>query len=800
MNISIAYGWLKELVATNLAPDDFARRLSEAGMGVERISRLGENLTAVVVGTIAEIRPHPNADKLRVVLVDVGKENIEVVCGGTNLAVGMKVAFARVGAKVRWHGEGELVTLAPAEIRGVKSFGMICAASEIGLGDWFPHGEREILDLTFVKAPNGAPLVGALGLTDSVFEIEVTTNRPDALAAVGLAREAAVILDKKLNWVDPSPRLKKLKPRARLTLSVSVKDKKLCPRYQAVALADVKVGESPWWLKKRLLEAGVRPIANLVDITNYVMLETGQPLHVFDYDKLANRAIVVRAAIKGEKIQALDGRDYELTPGMLLIADDHRPAAIAGVMGGAESAVTEGTTRIVFEAANFDPVAVRKTSRALALHTDASQRFEKGLSAEGTAGALARAVALAEELAGGRVASKVFDTRTSTYKPRIFSFDPKAAEALIGVDIPAKEMTRILVALGFKLKKQGRKFRVVVPWWRDHDIEDSRDFAEEIARIVGYRTLPSILPPGVPPLRAPDPELAFEDRLKTWLSEAGAAEIYSYSFVSEALQKIHAPKGARAVKLANPLSAEFAEMRLSLLPSMLAAIRDNQALRPEAALFEISRIYLDRPRDLPEEPLYLALAVYGPTANGEQFSAVKGFAEKIAVKLGASLEVRRHGAPGKFWHPGRTVEVLFDGRVIGELGELHPELLATLGIDRRVAVLYAPVAALLAAEKSRAYRPIPAYPPVKRDLSFTLDARTPYQEVVEVLKNAGGLLSDFSLFDLYQGKGVAAGKKSLAFHLALSAPDRTLSAAEAEAALEKLIKALEEKLGAQIRK
>ncbi|TAL19936.1 phenylalanine--tRNA ligase subunit beta [Patescibacteria group bacterium] len=800
MNISVSYNWLKEFLRCKLPSEEFARRLSESGMGVERIERLGESLEQIVAATVAEVRPHPNADRLRIALVDAGKEVFEVVCGGVNLKAGIKVAFAKVGARVRWHGQGELIELKPAEIRGAKSFGMICAASEIGLQNFFPHAEREILDLSWLNAPNGTPLKQALGLDDQIFDIEVTTNRPDALSVIGLAREAAVILKTPFLWKPPS-RPKKRAVSVFLSVSVAVAVRPFCPRYQAIVLDGVKVAPSPWWLQLRLLSAGIRPISNIVDITNYVMLEFGQPLHAFDYDRLEGKKIEVRTARAGEKIRALDGRDYELKPEMLVIADAKKPVAIAGVMGGEHSAVAEKTTRIVFESANFAPVSVRRTSRSLNLQSDSSLRFEKGLSTEGTAPAFLRAIELAEKIAGGKAAGKMADVRRGPYKPLTFDFDQVKTEEVIGVPVKTAEMKRILLALGFTLKKKGKIFSATVPWWRDHDIEDSRDLTEEVARVVGYHTLPSVLPAGVPPLRPPVPQLVLVDRLKTLLADAGATEIYSYSFVSEKMLEAVRVKGLAPIRLANPLSADFVAMRTNLAASMLEVAAQNQMERPAAAYFEVAKVYLPRGKgELPEERLDLIVACIGESADGREYYRVKGYLERLTAEWNIHLGLERPEDGERLFHPGRAAKILFNGEGAGAIGEIDAVVSRRFGLERRAALFTIPVDAILRAARPRAYRPIPAFPPVKRDVSFIVGVRKTYEEITTLLKGVTPLLTDYSLFDIYQGKGVPAGKKSLAFHLIFSAPDRTLAAQEADAALEKIIGQLKGKLGAEARR
>ncbi|OGL73223.1 phenylalanine--tRNA ligase subunit beta, partial [Candidatus Uhrbacteria bacterium RIFCSPHIGHO2_02_FULL_60_10] len=541
MNLLASYNWIKEYVSLRETPEQFARKLSLSGPSVERSYPQAPPFDKMVVGVITSIAPHPQADKLRVVATDIGGEVLELVCGGVNLSVGMKVAVALVGSKVRWHGQGDLVELQLAEIRGVKSAGMICGANEIGLADAFPHAEKEILDLTWCKAKAGTPLAKALDLEDTVFDIEVTTNRPDAFAIIGLAREAAAILGSKFLWregVVPTP----AKAGRILPLAVKNQAPKVCTKYLAVVMDNLCAGPSPWWLKSRLRQAGLRSVNAIVDITNYVMLEYGQPMHAFDYEQLAGKSIVVRHAQAGEKLKTLDGVEHDLAGEQVVIADGEKPVAVAGVMGGEHSGVTDKTTTIVFECATFDPVAVRRTARALNLHTDSSLRYEKGLPEELTRAALARAVELCQKVACGRVASKVIEVGASAKRRRKWLFRPAAAEAVIGVRIPRPRMVGILKSLGFGVTPKSKigdiKYEVTVPYWRARDIEDERDFAEEIARVYGYANLPSEIPSGRLPLAPTDPLLVAEDRAKVFLAAAGFTELLQYSLVSrEILEK-----------------------------------------------------------------------------------------------------------------------------------------------------------------------------------------------------------------------------------------------------------------------
>ncbi len=812
-----SYNWLKEYVRLRLPPEEFAARLSLSGPSVERSHRLGENLDKIVVGEVLKLEPHPRADKLRVAETRIGRQIVKIVCGGANLQEGMLAAVALPGARVRWHGQGDLVELRPTEIRGVKSWGMICSSQEIGLASYFPATEAEILDLTAILAPSalgqprgqevGRPLLEALGLADVVFEIEVTTNRPDAFSMVGLAREASAILNVPFLW-------KPTKPRAQMSgqairypnacpLDLRIQAPKLCPRYQAVLLETIKIRPSPWWLQKRLLAAGIRPISNIVDITNYVMLELGQPLHAFDADRLSRSGstikIQVRTAVQGEKFQALDGQTYKLDPNMLVIADAARPIALAGVMGGQESGVSQETTRVIFESANFDPVSVRRTARNLNLHSDSSFRFEKGLSVESTAPAISRAVELAIQIAEARPLTPLLDRRAAAYQPRKFAWDPEASRQLIGVPIPVSRMEKMLASLGFQVKKRGKKYQVIVPYWRDHDLESSHDFAEEIARLHGYHQLPAVLPEGALPLPEESKELMAEERLREFFCGAGLTEVYSYSFISEKLLAQTQASQMPHLRVQNPLSSDLAIMRPWLTPSHLEIISENEAEFPEAGIFEVAKVYWPRVNDLPEEIVLAGGAISGSSPTGELFFQAKGLLEALAKNWSVDLIWERGSKIKTFLHPGRSAHLLSGGREIGLVGEIHPAVAENFKLGRPVVVFSFEIASFLKAVRGWTYQPQPVFPSARRDISFVVPKQTTYAEIIRVMKGASPLPLEFELFDIYEGQGIEPGKKSLAFHLVFSLPDRTLKNEEVEAAFDRLVRVLTSRLKAEVR-
>jgi phenylalanyl-tRNA synthetase beta chain len=806
MNILASYNWLKEFVALKQLPEEFARRLSLSGPGVERLYPQAPLFEQMLVGKVLELKPHPNADKLQIVVTDLGSEQVEIVCGGSNLSVGMKVVVALPGARVRWHGSGEPVILKPVEIRGVKSVGMICGASEIGLQDGFPHAEREIMDMSWCKAKPGTKLVKALDLDDTVFDIEVTTNRPDAYSIVGLARETASILGVPFLWKEavapPMPKATKPVP-----FEVENQEKVLCTRYQAVVMDHIEVGPSPWWLKNRLLSAGLRPINNIVDITNYVMLELGQPMHAFDYEKLAGGKIKIRRARKEEKIILLDGSEKILDTDRLLIADAEKPIAVAGIMGGEETGVSKSTNTIVFEAATFDPVSVRRTGRALDLRSDSSLRFEKGLPEEQTQAALARAMELCQKIACGQVASRIYDLRSDSRRRVKFQFRPDHAERLIGVKIPAARMVKILKTLGFgisrrsTIKKGKPVFDVEVPYWRVRDIEGERDFAEEIARVYGYVNLPSEIPTGGLPLAPVDQILTAEDLSKRYLSAVGFTELVNYSFVSADILNRAGFAPELCVRIANPLNADFELLRPSLIPGVMVTIKENEGLFQKNDLFEISNIYLKGAKsELPDERATVLLATYDLTTDDRLFRRIKGVIEGLMNVLSRKIKLERIESPSKLWHPGRVAALQFDNSIIGTIGEIHPAISNAFGIASRICLAEFDLATLTEAKKiSGGYKSIPQFPPVRRDLAIVLAEEVEYGTVEAVILSVTNLLQSVELFDVYHDQRLGEARKSFAMHLSFSHSERTLLAEEVDEEIKKILATLKRETNADLR-
>ncbi|MDQ7814623.1 MAG: phenylalanine--tRNA ligase subunit beta [Patescibacteria group bacterium] len=815
MNTLVSYDWLKEYVKLKETPEEFARRVSLSGPAVEKILKLNTELDEkIVIGKILELNKHPNADKLKLVSVDVGQpQPLSIVCGGSNLELGQYVAVALIGAKVRWHGEGEPIVLEPAEIRGVKSEGMICASTEIGLGEAFPNSDRMILDLGFelgwndaaakVKIPKlGTPLADVLGGSDDVgMDIEVTSNRVDCMGMVGMAREAAAILDREFIWKEPKKPKYEVRG-TRYAVPVKISAKKECPRYMAAKITGVKVGPSPWWLKRRLLSAGLRPINNIVDISNYVMLELAQPTHIFDAATL-DGGIDIRLSRMGEKIQALDGKTYELDDTILLIADQSKPIAIAGVMGGEQTGVTLNTTDVIIEAAAFDPVCIRRGARKINLQSDAQLRFEKGLSTEAPPIAMARTIELVLELAGGKLEGDAADVGQTKYKPLSFSTTVDEVDSLIGVKVPKTEMVDRLRRLGFKVKVTGKTIKAEVPWWRDHDIELGRDLVEEIARIEGYANIPGIIPFGLRP-RPMDAELIWEKRSRDILKGAGLSEVYSYSFVSQDLlaKADYDAKGMLHVQ--NPLTAEYEVMRTSLLPSLLQAAAENSERFPEQRLFEVANVYYPASRgtdsfwsDLPDEQLEIGMLFLGMP---EPWRAAKGVVEHLLDEMGIQDISWKRLDNDSFWHPGHSVQAFVKEKLVATVGELSPKVAKNFKFESPIGLVDIPFEDIVGlAAEIRAYRPVTSFPEAKRDLSVVVDFRVEYDDIAREILSINPLVTDVAWFDTYRGENLPADKKSVAMHVTFSSPERTLESAEVDALMEKITLDLKEKFKAEMR-
>ena len=828
----IPISWLKEYVDITWPIEELAERMTLAGLEVAAIEQVGAewDRDKFFVGQILEVRPHPNADRLTVAIVDYGAgEPLAVVTGAPNVRVGdrgQKVAFAKVGARlIDGHAEElRYFTLKPAVIRGIRSEGMLCSEKELGISD-----EHEGIMILPDDAPVGMPLADYLG--DVVLDLDLTPNLAHCFCVVGVAREIAALTGQRLKRELRGP--KELKgPSAPSDASVpfvdiQIADPDLCPRYSAALVRNVTVGPSPFWMRRRLTLAGMRPINNIVDITNYVMLELGQPLHAFDYDRLEERAngkptIIVRRAKPGEKIVTLDGVERDLAEDMLLITDPAGPIAIAGVMGGLETEVTEETRDVLIEAANFSNISIRRTSRALKIPSEAAARFGRGISPELTVPALARAAELMRDLAGGTVEEGFADAYPVKQERRVVEITPAEVERILGLQLSAEEIVAILESLEFRCQRQGDIIRAAVPYYR-LDVSIPADLIEEVARVYGYDRLPStLLSDELPPQRR-NLALEGEERTRDILVGCGLQEVITYSLTSlESIRKLTPGGGevdeSQYLKLANPLSSEREYLRRTLMASLLETVRDNLRFRDRVAIFEIGRVYL--PREdvgvqhaeplLPEEPRRLGVAMTGPraerswltgTSEPMDFFDLKGVVEALLSRLGIK-DYAVHPAEHPTFHPGRTATLTISGAEVGVLGEVHPLVREAFDLpDQPVCLAEFDLEALLEqAEAARYFEPISRFPAVIQDLAVVVDEEVPAQRVREVILRAGGeLLRRVELFDVYRGEPVPPGKKSLAYSLTYQAQDRTLTDQEVAQVQERIVRCLAEELGARLR-
>ncbi|MBU4315267.1 phenylalanine--tRNA ligase subunit beta [Patescibacteria group bacterium] len=795
MNILASYNWIKEYLKTTATPEEFSREMSLKSMSVESIEYLKEKFDKIVIGEVKELKAHPGADRLKIAITDIGGRDVEIVCGGQNLCSTMKVVVALPGSKVRWHGQGDLIELNETQVRGVTSYGMICAPSELGF-EKVACQDGDIWDLSgLVEAKAGTAFIEAMNMDDVILDIEVTSNRVDSMSIIGLAREGGVVTDGVFSF-EASP---DIIPGLGKELSVTVEAQDLCPRYMAVVIDGIKVGPSPLWLQNKLLLSGHRPINNIVDITNYVLHEYSQPLHAFDYQNLEGRSIIVRRAKNGEKIAALDEKTYELTENQLVIADASRPVAVAGVMGGEMAGTHNNTTTIVFESATFNPVSVRRTSRALNLFSDSQLLFEKGLSTELAKLALKHAVELTLEIAGGQVASPVYDVKEQEYSPLEFSWDPQKTKEIMGVDLSNEEMKKILEKLGFVLARTDGKYKVTVPFWRDHDIEGEIDFTEEIARVYGYHNIPISLPNQEPPTMFGDQDLIWESRTKNVFSSQGYTEFYGYSFVSAHDLERYDLDPQDAVALFNPLSSDLTHMRTSLIPSVLKDIEANQGETPFGQVFELQRVYQKREDDLPKEETRLVFGVFGVKDAQTSYLRQKGMLMLWAKSVGLELKFERL-EDDVYWHPTRSAFVMYKGRKVGTIGQVANQYQQAFKVERPVILVDIDFEVLVNDMKvKRHYDPIPEFPAIIRDVAVEVNKKLEFESIWSKLINMDQLLEEVSLKDVYQGDKIDLDKKSITLSLTIRSKEKTLSSDEADAVVEKISRVLVDQMGGQVR-
>ncbi len=793
--MKVSMEWIGDLVdISGVTPKEYADRMTMSGSKVEGIEDTGSQIQKVVVGKILKIERHPDADKLVVCQIDVGaEENLQIVTHAENVFEGQLVPVALHKSKLPGG-----VEITKGKLRGVLSQGMMCSHEELGIGINDYPGACEDGILTVVDdVPLGTDIKEVLGLGQRIVEFEITPNRQDCLSVIGLARETAVTFDKPLCL--PQVQVKGSGGNINDMLSVEVKNPELCKRYTARVVKNVKIGPSPKWMVERLRGCGLRSINNIVDITNYILLEYGQPMHAFDISYLKGNKIVVRNAEEGEKIITLDGEERTLDSSMLVIADAERPVAVAGVMGGENSEIKEDTTTIVFETANFDGKSVRITSRKLGMRTDASGLYEKGLDPFMIKEASDRACQLVEMLGAGEVVDGIIDVDNTVDNRQWIDVNADKINAFLGTDISEEFMTDILKKLDFKVENG----KCLAPTYRQ-DIEFMADIAEEIVRIYGYDKIPSTLLRGDSTPGGRNLVQNIEEKTKLTLAGLGLYEITTYSFVSpKQLDMMNIPGESdlrKMVLISNPLGEENSVMRTTTIGSMLETLVRNYNLRNERAwLFEIGKTYIPTQEDkLPNEHNKITIGMYGADTD---FFTIKGVVEELASAVnvkGMEFEAKKD-APT--FHPGRCAKITIGENECGVMGEIHPLVAKKYGFEGKIYVAEIDFTAFVeAVDNEKQYKPMPKFPAVTRDLAVLIDSSVPVANIEKVIKEScGKILEKTELFDVYKGKQIPEDKKSVAFAITMRSADGTLAEEEINSAMNKIVENINNKLGGVLR-
>ena len=791
----VPLSWLAEYVPLAMEPRQLAHRLTMAGVETVYEPGPGGGWDKVVVGHVQDVGPHPNADRLRLATVDTGGSTHTVVCGAPNVAAGQKIAFAQVGAMLVNGRTGEPMELTAAVIRGVESAGMVCSERELGLSD-----EHEGILVLPADSPVGTPLAEALPSGDA-FEIEVTPNRGDCLSVLGVAHEAAAITASEV--IEPPLDYDEGGEDIACAVEVEITDPELCRRYTCTLVRGVRIGPSPEWLRRRLEEAGHRSINNVVDVTNYVMLEYGQPLHAFDLDQVRGGRIIVRPAGPGERFMSLDGQEHELRPPMLTIADEERAIGLAGVIGGLNSEMTGATANVLLESATFNAINTRRTAGALKLRTEASLRFEKGINPDLAERAVRRATRLILETAGGVAARGICDAFPGKSAPTRIPFSGASLHRSLGADYPPAQVRQVLASLGFTVEDDdGDTMVVAPPYWRT-DVAIEEDVVEEVARAVGYDAVPGEPLAGRVPDAIRQPVRELREEARDLLAALGLQETISYTLVS-----VDAA-GEDALRAANPMSREQERLRTSLRPAVLrnasAALRQPPG---SATVFEVGRVFIPRKGDLPDEREMAAGVLAGvrggtlweKNAPAFDFFDAKGVVEALLSRLGLTPAFERIDGDDSL-HAGRAARVAVDGKPVGVVGELSPAALDAYSFGAGPAALFeldlGAVAPALPDPRSR-FEPFSRYPSAGRDLALVVDANVPAERLLDVIQ-AESLIVRVALFDLFEGGALPPGKKSLAFRLDLQSDRETLTAAQLNEAVGAIVARLERECGAVLR-
>lgn len=806
MNTSLS--WIKAYVpGLDVTAQEYTDAMTLAGTKVEGYEALDADLDKIVIGQIDKIEKHPDADKLIICQVNVGEETVQIVTGANNVKEGDKVPVVLDGGRVAGgHEPGSRVAggvkIKKGKLRGIESRGMMCSIEELGSNrDMYPEAPEEGIYIFPEDAKVGADAVEALGLNDVVFEYEITSNRVDCFSVVGIAREAAATFGKEFhppvvtetgNSEDVNDYIK-----------VTVEDQELCPRYCARVVKNIKIGPSPKWMQRRLASVGIRPINNLVDITNYVMEEYGQPMHAYDLDTIANHEIIVRTAREGEKFTTLDGQERQMDETVQMICDGERSVGIAGIMGGENSMITDDVKTMLFEAACFDGTNIRKSSKKVGLRTDASSKFEKGLDPNNAQAAIDRACQLVEEMGAGEVVGGMVDVYGKRKEPVRVPFDQDEINRLLGTEISKEEMIGYFRKIGLEYDDAANE--VIAPTFR-HDLFRMADLAEEVARFYGYDNIPTTLPRGEATTGKLSFKLRVEEIARDIAEFCGFSQGMTYSFESpKVFDKLRIPEDSplrRAVEIMNPLGEDYSIMRTTSLNGMLTSLATNYNRRnKKVRLYELGNIYLPKTlplTELPEERMQFTLGMYG---EGDFFN-MKGVVEEFFEKVGVQGKETYDPNSGKpYLHPGRQANIIYGGTVVGYLGEVHPDIADAyeIGTKAYIAVLDMPEI-VERASFDRKYTGIARFPAVTRDISMVMPKEVLAGQVEEVIEKKGGAyLESYALFDLYEGAQIKEGCKSMAYSIVFRAKDKTLEDAEVSEAMGRILKALEG-MGIELRK
>ncbi|MBQ6830786.1 MAG: phenylalanine--tRNA ligase subunit beta [Clostridia bacterium] len=790
--MKVSLNWLKRYVDIPVSLQELCDKMTLSGFEVDGVEDLSATMNNVVAARILKLEKHPDADKLQICQMDVGAEEpVQIITGAQNVFEGALVPAALHDSHLP-NG----MHIKKGKLRGLPSNGMLCSGEELCLKEAdYPGAEEYGILILKEDYPVGTDMRDVLHLNDVIIDFSITSNRPDCQSMLGIAREVAVVLGQEFRA--PVPAYKTVGGDIHDHIAITVKDYDLCPRYMGRIVRNLRIAPSPDWMKDCLKAAGMRPINNIVDITNFVMLETGHPMHAFDLRDIAGKQIIVRRAAENEPITTLDGKDHTLNSDMLVIADADAPSCLAGIMGGLNSEIKDDTTDLLFECAKFRRDSVRRTARTLGMRTESSARFEKGVDTRGTEYAMNRALQLIDELDAGDIIDGVIDCHEELPTDRVLRVKADAITALLGVEIPTDTMVDILNRLEIVTVREGDELVCTVPSFRD-DIEGRADLAEEVMRIYGYDHIVATPMNGSIIRGKKLPERVHTDTLKATLIAQGMREISTYSFISakaaDSLRLADDDARREAVTLLNPLGEEYSTMRTQLVSSMLTVLATNYNRKNTAVrFFEVSKLFVPKALPLteqPEEIPALSLGLYGDT---EDFFTLKGIVETMMQRFAVRAEYVRSEEP--FLHPGRQAAIVVNGNVIGTFGEVHPDVAEEYGLGVRTYVAQLTTAALFAAlaNTHTLYKPLPRFPAVERDLALLCDEALPVAEIEKIIRRAGGqLLESVKLFDVYQGAQIAAGKKSVAFSLYFRGKDATLSDADIDPVLANIFKKLSE--------